>query len=163
MKTRRTRLFAPVAVFLCVLQLAVIAAARGPAPRLASGDNTAVYPVPQRTGINQFQRERLGRYLAGMSASPLDTLRVIALQVEFQDVAMEVPETTLADGLRNQRDYYRGASRRKTEVPSTLDDQIYTMPQNMGYYGDDRVEETRVVQLAQAVIDSSTAKIGSDR
>ncbi len=103
----------------------------------------------------------------GSAAVAADTLRVLALQVQFADSLMggqpgsnrsAVRDSTwFANELTHTEQYFRGASRSRFTFQWTLDDSLYTLPRGMGYYGADSREETRVVELTQTVVDLSDA------
>jgi len=154
-------------MLLCALQPRTGALARGPVPRILDTQKRVVRP-PERVRINRYQRERLSAWLAGAAPGSLDTLRIAAFQVQFQDVGMggqpngrpEVRDSTwFANELSHLRDYYRGASRGRMEITWYLDPTLYTMPEDMGYYGADATEESRVVELARTLVDSADAKV----
>jgi M6 family metalloprotease-like protein len=128
--------------------------------------------APSEASLNVFQRQRIEEFLAGATAT-MDTLRLIALQVQFADSVMGGQPGSERDAVRdfawfaNELEhldqYYRGASRQRTEVVWTLVDSLYTLPEGMGYYGNDRYEDTRVVELAQTLIDSADADVDFSR
>ncbi len=118
---------------------------------------------------NAYQRARLESLSRHATAVDDDTLRVIALQVQFSDSLMggqpgsnrtAVRDSTwFANELIHSEQYFRGASRGRLVFQWTLDGTLYTLPQGMGYYGADSKEETRVVELAQTVIDLADASV----
>jgi len=133
--------------------------------RLASGTHSA---------LNRYQREKIRDYLSGSaSVSAPDTLRLIALQVQFADSLMggqpgsrrvAIRDSTwFANELTHLRAYFRGASRGRMELTFKLDPVVVTLPRAMGYYGDDRYENTRVVVLARTLIDSVDARVDFSR
>ena len=147
------------------------ALAKGRAPALLgvqTQDTPRAVVAPPNASLNVYQKHRLQRYLAGLAA-PLDTLHVIALQVQFADSVMGGQpgserdalrdSTWFANEMRHLEQYYRGASRSRTTVAWRVDGRLYNLPEGMGYYGDDDFEETRVVELAQTLIDSADADV----
>ncbi len=113
---------------------------------------------------NVFQRERLESLSQrGFAAVNEDTLRVIAIQVQFSDSLMggqpgsnrtAVRDSTwFANELSHSEQYFRGASRQRLTFQWTLEGTLYSLPRAMGYYGADSREEERVVELAQTVVD----------
>ncbi len=116
---------------------------------------------PASSGLNRYQRDRVSRFSAGAVAS-LDTVRLIAFQVQFVDTLMggqpgstRTPRdsTWFGNELQHLEQYYRGASRGRLTVRWTLPDTLYSLPHRMSYYGADATEDDRVVELAQEVID----------
>lgn len=171
------RLLVSIAPLLACLLTAVAASsavlAKGTVPPLQSPAAQSGKPVLSRdTSLNVFQRERIEAFLAGVTA-PFDTLRVLALQVQFADSVMggqpgsersAVRDSTwFANELRHLADYYRGASRGRTEIVWTLEGRLYDLPEGMRYYGDDDNEEIRVVEMAQTAIDSADADVDFSR
>jgi len=160
---------------LCVLLSAVAVLASGPVPAFRDHERDATAPdSPQRPKINSFQLERLDAFFSGRAAASLDTLRLIVFQVQFQDVSMDdqpdwsnfpcdCDSTWFDNELKHVRSYFDGASRDRMNTAWTLDGYLLTLPEDMGYYGDDRYEETRVVELARTVIDSFDADIDFSR
>jgi len=144
------------------------------APRASEASQGAsrAAPIPGGTSLNLYQERRIRDYFAGVVV-PLDTLRVIALQVQFADSLMggqegsrrpEVHDSTwFANELRHLEQYYRGASRSRTNIAWTLEGRLYDLPEEMKYYGNDRYEEERVVELAQTLIDSADADVDFSR
>jgi M6 family metalloprotease-like protein len=124
--------------------------------------------APPSSSLNSYQQQRLIDYFAGFT-SALDTLRVIALQVQFADSVMggqpgserdAVRDSTwFANEMRHVEQYYRGASRSRTEIAWRVEGRLYNLPERMKYYGDDDVEEERVVELAQTLIDSADVDV----
>jgi M6 family metalloprotease-like protein len=162
-----------------LLLACLILCASAESPALAKGRTPALSRAQQRdepparvapagVSLNVYQAQRLRDYLSG-AAEPLDTLRVIMLQVQFADSLMggqpgsERPavrdSTWFANEMRHVEQYYRGASRSRTEISWRVDGRLYNLPEGMGYYGNDRYEETRVVELAQTLIDSADADV----
>ncbi|NIM18957.1 MAG: T9SS type A sorting domain-containing protein [Candidatus Latescibacteria bacterium] len=119
--------------------------------------------------LNRFQRERVRSLLAGReiahAQAAMDTLRLVAIQVQFADSLMggqpgsRRPQLRdslfFANELEHLTDYYRGASRNYLTVAWEVTSRLYTLPKAMGYYGKDGEEETRVVEMVQTVIDSA--------
>jgi M6 family metalloprotease-like protein len=103
----------------------------------------------------------------------MDTLRVIALQVQFADSVMGGQpgserdalrdSTWFANEMRHLEQYFRGASRSRTTVSWRVEGRLYNLPEGMRYYGDDDTEEIRVVELAQTLIDSADAEVDFSR
>lgn len=132
--------------------------ADGRTPTLAPRTRVTTDRLP-----NQFQRERLEAMTRHQAAVNDDTLRVIALQVQFSDSLMggqpgsnrtAVRDSTwFANELAHAEQYYSGASRNRLVFDWTLDGTLYSLPRGMGYYGADANEEKRMVELAQTVID----------
>ena len=124
--------------------------------------------APPSASLNIYQKKKLRDYLAGFT-EPIDSLRVIVLQVQFADSLMggqpgslrpELRDSTwFANEMRHVEQYFRGTSQSKTNIAWRVDGRLYNLPEGMGYYGDDRYEETRVVELAQTVIDSADADV----
>jgi M6 family metalloprotease-like protein len=135
--------------------------AAGAPPAPAAGLRAGAV-APRSGTLNVYQKQRIEDFLAGTTA-PLDTLRILALQVQFADSVMggqsgslrsTVHDSTwFANELRHLEEYYRGASRGGTEIAWVLDGRLYDAPEGMRYYGDDDTEDLRVVELAQAIID----------
>ncbi|MCH7548147.1 MAG: hypothetical protein IH969_01190, partial [Candidatus Krumholzibacteriota bacterium] len=177
MKTTFTRSIASVSVLLCAMLSVMLSAgalrASGPSPQLRTSEDQRITRPPMRVRINQYQEDRVRTYLSGAAPARLDTLRVIAFQVQFADSLMggqpgshrpELRDSTwFANELAHLRDYYRGASRGRMELDWELDGTLYTLPKGMGFYGDDRFEEIRVVELAQTLIASADASIDFSR
>lgn len=137
---------------------AVGAAQLVPAYRGADGRTpsaAASSGVSTDRSTNRYQRSRLEALTGRHAAVGDDTLRVIALQVQFADSLMGVvrDSTWFANELIHVEQYYDGASRGRFVFQWTLDGALYSLPQPMGYYGADSKEETRVVELAQTLID----------
>lgn len=124
-----------------------------PAPAHVSADRTP----------NVFQRERLETLSRRATAVGDDTLRVIALQVQFSDSLMggqpgsnrtaRRDSTWFANELTHAAQYFQGASRGRFTLEWTVDGALYSLPRGMNYYGADSREEERVIELAQSVID----------
>jgi M6 family metalloprotease-like protein len=160
-------------LFACLLVCAVAPAtalAKGTVPPIRTPDDAdGARTVPHKTSLNLYQKQRIESFLSGTAAVPLDTLRVLAFQVQFADSVMggqpgsqrkTVHDSTyFANELRHLEQYYRGASRGLTEIAWTLEGRLYTLPEEMGYYGNDRYEDIRVVELAQTLIDSADADV----
>jgi M6 family metalloprotease-like protein len=106
------------------------------------------------------------RFLLRQTAAP-GALRVLAIQVQFADSLMggqpgsarlAVHDSTFfANELKHVEQYYRGASRGLLSIQWRVTPRLYNLPERMGYYGDDALEETRGVELMQSVIDSADA------
>jgi M6 family metalloprotease-like protein len=136
------------------------------APSLTKTDDGVLKPRTRvRAQLNIFQQRAIDAYLSGRPVQPLDTLRVIALQVQFSDSLMGGQEgsrrpelhdsTYFANELRHLEQYYDGASRKHLTVAWEVDGNLYTMPEAMGYYGNDAFEDMRVPELMQTAIDSA--------
>ncbi len=120
------------------------------------------YAHPNGRTLNHFQKERLRGFLSGVSAT-LDTLRLIAIQVQFSDSLMGGQEGShrsalrdslyFANELKHLTDYYRGASRDWLSITWEVTSRLYTLDNPMGYYGNDALEETRVVEMMEHVIE----------
>ncbi len=118
---------------------------------------------------NRYQRARLEAMSGGIAAVADDTLRVLALQVQFADSLMggqpgsnrtAVRDSAwFANELMHTEQYFRGASRNRFTFQWTLEDSLYSLPNGMGYYGADSKEEERVVELAQTLIDLADANV----
>ncbi len=120
-------------------------------------------PLPVSTRLNVYQRANV-RGLLENQATGIDTLRLLALQVQFTDTLMrELPDgstrdsTFFANELIHLEQYYNGASRGELVIAWRVTPRVYTAPKEMGYYGDDDFEDVRVVELMQTVIDSADA------
>ncbi len=118
-------------------------------------------PVP-RGGINEYQREQVARFLAGAAAGE-DTLSLLAIQVQFADSTMRGSEGSaqeerhdslyFANELEHLAQYYAGASRTRLTVRWEVTGKVYTVPEQMGYYGDDELQDTRAVEMMASVIE----------
>jgi len=130
--------------------------ADGRTPTLAASER-----VSTGRSTNRYQRARLEALTRHHAAVDDDTLRVIALQVEFSDSSMSAAHdsTWFANELTHVEQYYAGASRGRFAFEWTVDGTLYALPQAMGYYGVDSREETRVVELAQSVVDLADAVV----
>lgn len=136
-------------------------------PVYQSGDRV-VPPAPtrQQTGLNIYQQSNLAALLA---ASPvaIDTLRLLAIQVQFTDSLMggqpgalrtDVRDSTFfANELIHLGQYFDGASRGNLVIEWRVTPKLYNLPNPMGYYGDDDLEEFRQVEMVQTIIDSADA------
>lgn len=121
--------------------------------------------------LNEYQRGLLERFLAG-SAAREDTLRIIAVQVQFADSLMggreggraELHDSLyFANELKHVEQYYAGASRGRLTIRWDVTGRIYNLPGAMGYYGDDREQDTRAVEMMRSVIDSSDDDVDFSR
>jgi M6 family metalloprotease-like protein len=122
--------------------------------------------------LNAYQRATIDRFLSG-SSFPLDTLRIVALQTQFADSLMggqpgskrsAVRDSTwFANELGHLADYIGGASLGRTRIDWEMIGTLWTLPEGMGYYGDDDVEEIRVVEMVQTLIDSADADVDFSR
>ena len=111
--------------------------------------------VSESRRTSEPARQRLAALSRHMTAVNDDTLRVIAIPVQFADTLMisQRDSTWFANELAHSEQYFRGASRGRFHLAWTLEGTLYSLPKAMGYYGADSREEERVVELAQAVID----------
>lgn len=143
-----------------LIAFATQARAAQPAPPYRGADGliqrTAIpaHVTTNRTPSEPAQ-ERLAALSRHMTAVNDDTLRVIAVQVQFADTLMisQRDSTWFANELTHTEQYFRGASRGRFHLAWTVAGRLYSLPKAMGYYGADSREEERVVELAQAVID----------
>ncbi|MFQ5511990.1 MAG: hypothetical protein ACE5EO_09090, partial [Candidatus Krumholzibacteriia bacterium] len=151
-------------VVLCVLAFAV------------DGFGTVVPPYPSqergsgppgmRGGLNVYQKAAVRNYLQHQVRA-ISTLRVLAIQVQFADSLMggqpgslrnEVRDSTyFANELKHLEQYFDGASRRNFTLSWRVTPRLYTLPRNMGYYGNDALQDTRVVEMMESLIDSADA------
>lgn len=145
---------------LFILMGAVGAIARTAVPR--AGDSATLgAQVQPPARLNTYQRENLSNYLVG-TVAPLDTLRVLAIQLQFSDSLMggqpgshrpEVRDSTwFANELSHVNDYFVGVSRDRTHVVYQVTSKLYTLPQPMGYYGEDAYEDVRGVEMMQDAV-----------
>jgi M6 family metalloprotease-like protein len=113
---------------------------------------------PVSTHLNVYQRASV-RGLLDNQAVGIDTLRILALQVQFADSLMggSRDSTYFANELKHVTQYYNGASRGELVVTWRVTSRLYTVPKPMGYYGEDEFEDIRDVELMQTVIDSADA------
>jgi len=143
-----------------------------PAERGGSAPVSALpAPVP-RGELNEYQQEQVARFLAGTAAVD-DTLSLIAVQVQFADSLMggrdgsarkELHDSLyFANELKHLDQYFAGASRKHLAVRWEVTGTVYTLPEEMGYYGDDELQDTRAVEMMESVIDSSDEKIDFSR
>lgn len=139
---------------------ATLAQAAQPAPPYRGADGEIQRTaLPSHVTTNRAPSEparaRLAALSRHMTAVNDDTLRVIAIQVQFADTLMisQRDSTWFANELTHSEQYFRGASRGSFHLAWTLAGKLYSLPKGMGYYGADSREEERVVELAQAVID----------
>jgi len=122
------------------------------------------------TRLNVYQRQAIRGLASGLSSQQAgvpDTLRILALQVQFADSLMggqpgslraEVHDSTyFANELKHVVSYYDAASRGNLEILWRVAPRLYNTPEPMGYYGDDDLEDIRGVELMQTVIDSADA------
>jgi M6 family metalloprotease-like protein len=113
---------------------------------------------PVSTRLNVYQRASV-RGLLDKQAAGIDTLRILALQVQFADslIGGDRDSTYFANELKHVTQYYDGASRGELVVTWRVTPRLYTVPKPMGYYGEDDFEDVRDVELMQTVIDSADA------
>ncbi|HXV13127.1 MAG TPA: FG-GAP-like repeat-containing protein [Candidatus Krumholzibacteria bacterium] len=140
---------------------------RGADARLTTHATPAHVSAP--ASPNRYQRARIEAMSRATAAVTDDTLRVLALQVQFADSLMggqpgsnrsAVRDSTwFANELIHTEQYFRGASRNRFTFEWTLEDSLYSLPRGMGYYGADSREEERVVELAQTLIDLADANV----
>lgn len=143
-----------------------LATAAQPAPPYRGADGliqrTAIPAhVTSKRAPSEPARARLAALSRHMTAVNDDTLRVIAIQVQFADTLMisQRDSTWFANELTHSEQYFRGASRGRFHLAWTVAGELYSLPKGMGYYGADSREEERVVELAQAVIDLADADV----
>jgi len=115
-------------------------------------------------GLNEYQKQTLERYLAGAAAFD-DTLTIIGIQVQFADSLMggagegaraELHDSTyFANELRHVAEYFSGASRKHLVIRWEVTGKVYGVPEKMGYYGDDDLQDGRAVEMMESVIDSA--------
>ncbi len=165
---KATRFLVPALTALVLLASFVPDPCRGgtSVPAYRPTANAAARPWRESKGLNAYQRERVRRYLRQQTAGA-DTLRVLAIQVQFADSLMggqpgsarsAIHDSTyFANGLRHVEQYYRAASRGDLLVEWRVTPKLYNLPERMRYYGNDDLEETRGVELMQSVIDSADA------
>jgi M6 family metalloprotease-like protein len=145
---------------------------RQPAPARSSTDAVppgpnAPYPDNDRK-LNEYQRDRLEKYLSGAAVAD-DTLSIIAIQVQFADSLMggqgtgsreELHDSTYFAGeLAHVEQYFAGASRNHQTIRWEVASAIYNLPEKMGYYGNDGLQDVRAVEMMASVIDSADADI----
>ena len=139
--------------------------ARTEVPSLRQSQREAVKSKPMKgSTLNRFQEKALRDFLAGQTAI-LDTLYVGVIQHQFSDSLMGGQEgsrrpelhdsTYFANELTHLYEYYDSASRGRTVVAWELCGELYTMPKEMGYYGDDVLQDERVVEMMEEVIAQS--------
>jgi M6 family metalloprotease-like protein len=163
--------FALLVAFLILCAPVAQAGKKARVPRLLDAqkqDTPRSVASPPGASLNSYQRQRLIDYISGYAVA-LDTLRVIGLQVQFADSVMggqpgserdAVRDSTwFANEMRHLEQYYRGASRSRTVIAWQVEGTLYNLPEGMAYYGDDDVEDTRVVELAQTLVDSADADV----
>ncbi|HEU4929494.1 MAG TPA: hypothetical protein VFU38_06655, partial [Candidatus Krumholzibacteria bacterium] len=160
LRTGRSRFHVVTAALAILLASISLARASQPAPPYRGADGSMVRgALPSHvTDVSRPSapaRARLAALSRHMTAVGDDTLRVIAIQVQFTDSLMtgERDSTWFANELTHTEQYFRGASRGRFQLAWTLEGTLYTLPKAMGYYGADSREEERVVELAQSVID----------
>ncbi len=139
-----------------------------PAPPYRGADGSLLRPstpaqVTESRRPSEPARVRLAALSRHTAAVNDDTLRVIAIQVQFADSLMGGQpgsnrsalrdSTWFANELAHCEQYFRGASHARFHMDWTVAGRLYSLPQGMGYYGADSREEERVVELAQSVID----------
>ena len=134
----------------------------------ASIDGAAPRSDAPGQSLNDYQRDRLRRFLAGTVAT-VDTLRLIGIQVQFSDSLMggqpgsvreELRDSLFfANELKHVHQYYDGASRGRLVIGWDVTGKIYNLPKGMGYYGDDEMQDDRAIEMMQSVIDSSNDDI----
>lgn len=166
----KTAFFAPAAVLLSLfLFFPFGVSAKGETPSLAQ-KLPAAFSSPR--GLNTYQKDKLEAFLSGTTA-PLDTLRLLAVQVQFADSLMGGQPGSLRTQLRDSlyfanelehlTDYVRGASLQRSVLTWDVTSKLYTLPEGMGYYGSDDHEGVRVVEMMQSVIDSADADVDFSR
>jgi hypothetical protein len=143
--------------------------ASGLAPSYRTSDKSVagLRPPQSKIELNRFQKAHIQNLLQSLdyssAISAIDTLHLAVLQMQFADSLMggqpgsrrpELRDTTFFDNeLQHLADYFRGASRNRLTITWELLPTLYTLPQGMGYYGLDAVEEFRVVEMAQSAIE----------
>lgn len=144
---------------------AAFAAGSVPAFRSRATDAVRAVPPSSSHALNRYQLQRLDALRAGRLAATDDTLRVLALQVEFADTLMNKPgtptprdSTWMGNELEHMAQYFRGASRQHLQIRWTLDATVYKLPRGMAYYGSDTRESQRVVELVETLIGMANAK-----
>jgi M6 family metalloprotease-like protein len=116
--------------------------------------------------LNPYQKRALERYLAGAAAAD-DTLTIIGIQVEFSDSLMRRSDedvalhdsTYFANELRHVAEYFDGASRGRLTVRWEVTNKVYRLPEEMGYYGSDDLQDERAVEMMESVIALSDADV----
>lgn len=134
-----------------------------PAFRVA-GSRGPSRPARSRARLNVYQRGAVRDLLAG-SVAAIDTLRLIGIQVQFADSLMPADRDSSYFGneLRHLENYFHGASRGNTSVVWEVTPEVYNLPREMAYYGEDEFEDVRVVEMMQSAIDSADADIDFSR
>ena len=175
---KSNRLFAPIFCLILLLTVAGDSFSETVVPRFAPRDRTektaatgpvrAPGAVSPEGRLNEYQKELLDRYLAGTTVVQ-DSLVLIAIQVQFSDSLMGGQEGSIREELRDSTwfanelkhvdQYFNGASRKNFTVRWEVTNKIYNLPKEMGYYGDDDLQDTRAIELMQSVIDSADADV----
>lgn len=137
------------------------------APAYPSQYRSRQAPLPASSAkLNLYQRASVSNYLRGQ-VRPISSLRVLAVQVQFADTLMggqpgslrsELRDSTyFANEIKHLEQYYSGASRKNLLITWRVTPKLYTLPLDMGYYGDELIQDERVVEMMQSVIDSADA------
>ena len=135
----------------------------GPASAPGLPAATPVLPVPGGR-LNEYQKQSLERFLVGAAAVD-DTLAIIGIQVHFSDSLMggagegaraeRHDSTYFANELRHVAEYFSGASRKHLVIRWEVTGRSYGLPEKMGYYGDDELQDERAVEMMESVIGSA--------
>jgi len=152
-------------VYLLLLPLGEVRA-QSVAPSFVPRDETPrATPQVRQQRLNTFQRERLRGYLLGAPVA-IDTLRLGAFQVQFSDSLMGGQPGSLRDAVHDSTwfanelthltQYFDGASRDNLTITWTVIGSLYTVSRPMGYYGLDELEDVRLIELTQEVINLAT-------
>ncbi|UCG52540.1 MAG: T9SS type A sorting domain-containing protein [Candidatus Latescibacterota bacterium] len=157
--------------------------AQSPAPRFVpadpSGERTKnLAPSPMAPSayrgqkLNAYQLNTLRNFLAGSPALE-DTIAAIGIQVQFADSLMGGQEGSrreavhdslfFANQLKHIDQYFKGASRDRLAVRWDVTGKIYNLPEPMGYYGDDRLQDDRAIEMMSSVIDSADDDVDFSR
>jgi hypothetical protein len=130
-------------------------------PIYRARENTAprVTPPGERR-VNLYQKNNIRGFLAGQPVGA-DTLNVLGIQVQFADSLMRSGQdsTYFANELKHLAEYFAGASRGQLSVQWAVTSRVYDLPEPMGYYGTDDLEDIRDVELVQTLIDSADSDI----
>jgi M6 family metalloprotease-like protein len=145
-------------------------AAEGPRTSGPAETRSAFSPAlpVSNTELSVYQKRALERYLSGAAAVD-DTLSIIGIQVQFTDSLMggsgeggreELHDSTyFANELRHVAEYFRGASRGRLTIRWEVTNKAYGLPEEMGYYGNDELQDVRAVEMMESVIDSADADV----
>ena len=111
----------------------------------------AVNADSRESKLQAISDETLQRWVAAMGGQPG------SLRAEVRD------STWFANELKHVTDYFRGASRGRMETTWSVTTKLYTLSQNLGFYGDDDFEEERVVKMVRELIALSDDDIDFSR